>query len=207
MLSMVTHSLAGVSMSSVSMAGKEEKEDLVFYDRLIGDGKAYIDTGILLTRQTYEIKAYITNESNALVFLYQNNGRHMAIQNYNSQWVNVFSPNNVVIGNVKNLPTTLVAKWDFEENKGYLNGVAKDIAWVDTRRDMSIIIGVRNANGAIGPFGSGCAYYYFKASLGGVENVHLRPCTYYGEAGMYDVVNKVFYGNANTEGSFSVAND
>lgn len=34
-----------------------------------------------------------------------------------------------------------------------------------------------------------------------------RPCTYNGEAGLWDMVEGKFYGNANTQGSFSVGND
>lgn len=35
----------------------------------------------------------------------------------------------------------------------------------------------------------------------------LKPCTYYGEAGMWDEVGNKFYGNAAASGEFSVAND
>jgi hypothetical protein len=35
----------------------------------------------------------------------------------------------------------------------------------------------------------------------------LKPCTFAGEAGMWDEVNGKFYGNAATSGEFSVAND
>lgn len=34
-----------------------------------------------------------------------------------------------------------------------------------------------------------------------------RPCTYNGVAGMWDMVTNQFFGNANTQGSFSVGND
>ena len=35
----------------------------------------------------------------------------------------------------------------------------------------------------------------------------LKPCSWNGEAGMWDEVNGKFYGNAATSGEFSVAND
>lgn len=37
--------------------------------------------------------------------------------------------------------------------------------------------------------------------------VNLKPCTYNGEAGLWDMVNGVFYGNANSSGAFTVGNE
>jgi len=44
-------------------------------------------------------------------------------------------------------------------------------------------------------------------TINGVIVQSLRPCTYYGEAGMWDVVNEVFIGNAAQSGNFTVVND
>lgn len=42
--------------------------------------------------------------------------------------------------------------------------------------------------------------------INGMVVQNLRPCTYYGEPGMWDTVNEVFIGNASQSGNFSVAN-
>lgn len=50
-------------------------------------------------------------------------------------------------------------------------------------------------------------YHYSIIGNDGEAVMDLRPCTYHGEAGMWDVVTSTFFGNANSIGAFSVAND
>lgn len=47
----------------------------------------------------------------------------------------------------------------------------------------------------------------YKDRVTGLDLMDLRPCTYNGAAGLWDIVSGTFYGNSNTSGTLTVGND
>ena len=204
MISMVTHSLAGVSMASVSMAGKENKDDIVFYDRLIGDGKAYIDTGIKVdATSSYEVvfRNIALNKSIVSasginrffgVFGHTNNNNYIMYGNVTTKQTLYFARKKDADYKVLITPTNVVV-YNSDGSIFKDTSINREVAQISNLGDIRLLTGGELKT--------------FIISNGNTITFDPRPCIYQGEAGMYDVVNKVFYGNANTEGSFSVAND
>lgn len=246
MHSMVTHSLAGVSMASVSMAGKEDKDDIVFYDRLIGDGKAYIICDIPITRQdSYEAEFIVPTSTTGAMTVFgaaKINHDGKAIMETIGTGSNTSSGNTQLlsicgvsdyghyndVGYVQrtnlttfltsvNIPssytsggTTITVQ--FYKDGNLIKETTSPDRWPSDYRHFSIFArAVYNTSESeikeIQLLSKSMIVKKVRVYKNGINIYLLRPCIYRGEAGMYDVVNEVFYGNANTEGSFSVAND
>lgn len=192
---------------------------VVLYDWLIGDGEAYINTGVTIWRGiTVELNIDDSQCSNN-VFLFgtRNTSGLLALRaDAKTYWVaNFFG------GIEKNNPnprTLYKTFYNTSIHKAGFEGWASSNQY-DSMSKLTICkyspflifacnlanstsIDSRIANGAKCSF---CRIY------DPLENdellIDLRPCTYNGVPGMWDMVGNQFYGNANTSGNFTVAND
>lgn len=225
-------SMRGVSMATYSFSHRDEPpmNPLVFYDRLVGDGKAYIDTGFVQTgvNNLKEISfkgGFAVNPPAGAVdsdFLgtafntTSNNGK--SIVRYYGGYIIARLNNQAnrisVVGDIGNRAFTLDASFKYvnattDHSKVIVNDVTKqdtDITF-DGRSDSgtypfhvfghnSAGVNTNNKNGMY------VEKVILEDSVSG--RMMLFPCTFMGEAGLYDIINGVFYGNANSEGKFEV---
>lgn len=192
----------------------EDKDDIVFYDRLIGDGKAYIDTIPFNSSYDYEIELIGTpNYKDFFGVRQAYSAGYYALANSSSNEVYIYYKDVNALKKLGGLSSASnLRKYSVNWSKGTMsiiesNGTTKQTTF--TAQAEGIIGGAVRIFGRSGYGASivACTAKGFKVSLNGTPIIQFKPVTYNGEAGMYDVVNEVFYGNANTEGSFSVAND
>jgi hypothetical protein len=207
----------------------EIEGSLVFYDKLVGDGTAYINTELLPNSfDNYEWKAdppmYVnkfifgaksTNQSAlALVYsegesyyLYTGHGQdpiqvlqenydfmHRALRLYQRQsdgiWVRELC--NFVTGNIK-----ILGEGGDTENE-----------YIGTLPLLLFACNKSTTNAAADRIYRGAILSFIVTDSRTNEvRMSLKPCTWNGEAGMWDEVGNKFYGNADTSGEFSVAND
>lgn len=182
--------------------------DIVFYDRLIGDGKAYIQTDFIPAIGddiTFELKVmtglnYLPRIVGSGSGTYQLNitgsyFRYFTDSSVSSAFsLNVnyqlhFLPDGTL--EKKNLATgqSAIVTGLVDKVKGPTNGV---------------LYLFRNATqGASGSM----EFRNVLIKRNDAVVLDLRPCTYEGTPGMWDMVSNTFLGNAGTTGSFTVAND
>jgi len=180
---------------------------VVFYDYLIGDGSAYVNTGIQV------INNAIVNPKSISLTIYNNIAYTTASYKlFEAQSINPFyrvhhskgkywlgwgctSANHISIGFTKGSTETL--KFDFVNKlvfKGESEGVSMGVAYKEGAPLKPILIYAYNQR-----------IYNVRIEYdGGIMN--LIPCEYNGEVGLWDSVNRGFYGNDNSSGSFSVGN-
>lgn len=188
---------------------------VVFYDRLVGDGVAYINTGFnplkthsYLVDFTRRIEgahsvfgASIGWDSNFVIQKYQyNNYQVRMFFNASTQKIT----GTISVGQrVKFYFTpqqTSVYKRDALLNNLGAYGAKADIS-------KKIHLFGFNDNGTHKENAVIDFYEFSIKDSGDTLLLDLVPCTYLGEAGMWDMVSNTFFGNANTSGSFAVEND
>lgn len=207
--------------------------DLVFYDRITTDGTAYIDTGLTLTDGTYVGSSFyfdmcisatqlpntsspvifgvrIISTHNQAVLLTMANGTTPSIRYFNN--TSVSSGVGFSVGERFNV----LAKSDGL----YVNGVLKGSFGASGKPYTSNPVKAILFGEALSDFFGGAlsgtsrniytGYEFYQLKIDGADGtpiINLKPCTYQGVAGMWDLVTNTFFGNANTSGEFSVSND
>lgn len=188
---------------------------VVLYDRLVGDGTAYIESLPFNSSYDYEMEVFnLPNYTNFWGWRESYGGKFYALATTNSTEIRLYRNNNNAFTNVGGLGLpTLDRKISISWTKGTIvvvtsDGVTKNATFTPVEKDIiggnARLFGMRGYSAAV----VACGYksYIVKDENGNIL-VNLRPCTYNGVAGMWDMVNNRFYGNANTSGSFSVSND
>lgn len=183
---------------------------LDFYTYLQGDGQAYIDTECLLNRNcTISITMQLTEKVNQARYVgVQKSGLYILMYSGDSG-NNIKTYTNISSGGTYG---TLVAHntvihhyyLNDASHKSYCDGTSKVThTSVPTTDNYVASCYLFWANGAAAGTQSTCKIYGCQIYDNDVLVRSLYPCTYKGQAGMWDKVNNVFYGNAG-EGSFSL---
>lgn len=182
---------------------------VVWYKRLIFDANTSLNTGVSVQGVTFEWEVEwtrIMNESMAYPFEKQNYDSVRDVRIAVSQYFGSVPFGYLLYGALTftsvsaspalNTPNTFILSRQAGGSQYTLvsNGASGSIGGErDTGSPLYMNSGVKEVRKSI-------------IRINGTEIQHLRPCTYYGEPGMWDTINEVFIGNASQSGSFSVAN-
>lgn len=173
---------------------------------LVGDGVAYIDTGIVVTSQNMESEmraksARTSSFETYWGFMHSSTNPRLGIHNYS---------NGIMVS-----ANSTDKAFSLDENphiyKALLDGRAK--WWKDKQtyqggtynfstNTLSIYLFARHNSGGAGNIGK-MSESYWKFEIDG-QQYNFVPCTHNGAAGMLDIVNAQWYGNANTSGAFTI---
>lgn len=194
----------------------------VFYDKLVGDGVAYINTqyfakgtdsfawdvtppstfnkfvfgtksiSLCLGSLTYtkESSYYLTGANNAEQVYQDNSNRKMR---------------SMVVTKVGD-----TYQRDILTDGEVLHTFGQDSTYSQARSDTPILLfACQYSTGLTSPdrIYNGSIYAFSITDIDGNIIMSLRPCTYGGEAGMWDEIGGKFYGSASSSGSFTAAND
>lgn len=187
---------------------------LVFYDRLVTDGKAYINLGrkaskVMSIRLKYTPvgsgEQYIigAKEANSSWHLFGTNGGTFSIlwgSNSSSGQMSYLSQNEFDI---------LISTTESNVTYRRFEGVYPDYSVTFGKREElfnhDLYIFCANDGGTPNyRCSSGTSIRSMVITDNSQISMMLYPCTFMGEAGLYDIINGVFYGNANSEGKFEV---
>ncbi len=182
---------------------------VVLYDRLIGDGTAYIDTGITPLYATDKISfcAKLDQYKGATFINAGSGANRFEIYGSSSTTRNFY---------YVSYPASAQRNCNLPNYIQFFNE-----GWIDMASGTSNFGGVASSglnNNTLTPtwkassslkimYNYKSTFKYFRYERSGGIIIDWHPCTYNGVAGMWDMVNNTFHGNANTSGSFSVAND
>lgn len=201
----------------------EIEGSLVFYDKLVGDGTAYINTEYYPTSwDNVEWDADAPSVYNKCIFGCKSSVYSVANLVYSATqtYYNFKISGSTLINedNTKRQRRTLrivdLGNGSYRREVADLDsGVANviDTGWsgndVVATNALRVFCSITSA-GANEKFYKGAirSLVITDAKTGNTI-MSLKPCTFAGEAGMWDEVNGKFYGNAATGGEFSVAND
>lgn len=183
---------------------------LEFYTYLQGDGQAYIDTECLLNRaSTISITMQLTAKTNQDRYVgVQKSGLNILMYSGDSG-NNIKTYTNISSGGTYGTlvsHNTVIHHYFINDtsHKSYCDGTSKVThTSVPTTDDYVASCYLFWANGAAAGGQGTCRIYGCQIYDNDVLVRSLYPCTYKGQAGMWDKVNNVFYGNAG-EGSFSL---
>ena len=194
--------------------------EIVYYDKLVGDGVAYIDTdipydpttrilidfdnssnkswyNIMGVNDTWSRQTYFTITSNAYKYIQvriATQGDHNAAK--------VYDDTTFVAGKRHKLNVDLALKeayFDGHEPVG-VNG--------DSIHPTTGNWRLFGTKGSYSNQISNYSMYGFSVySNDGSLMYNLVPCTFDSTPGMYDTINRKFYGNSNTSGAFTVENE
>lgn len=191
-------------MKSVSMAGGDNEPDikpLVFYDALVGDGVATIELGVIPdATATYEV-----------VFKNMGNDQYSFIGGNTTanRWIGWQGHSNDTLIKYSNVTTM----------RSFQTGIRGETCYRGTITPTSCILSATDGSKSYNnPLQRGTNYNACPLRIiataptkefsvydsNGSYMMFLLPCKCYGVCGMYDIINKVFYGNSNSEGEFSV---
>lgn len=183
--------------------------EIVYYDRLIGDGTAYIDLGQPITandRFDFGFKHNVANTNSMFGVKsssssrFDVNGRNGT--NYKNLQLQYRSNTNRSIALANNLGQYSEGYIDLATLSAEFDGVAS------TFPDATATFPTSNLHLFTARATIFNGYFsHFKWSRSGDTVMDLKPCTYNGEAGMWDMVGWKFYGNSNTSGAFTAEND
>ena len=183
--------------------------EIVYYDRLIGDGTAYIDLGQPITandRFDFGFKHNVANTNSMFGVKsssssrFDVNGRNGT--NYKNLQLQYRSNTNRSIALANNLGQYSEGYIDLATLSAEFDGVAS------TFPDATATFPTSNLHLFTARTTIFNGYFsHFKWSRSGETVMDLKPCTYNGEAGMWDMVGWKFYGNSNTSGAFTAEND
>ena len=202
----------------------EIEGSLIFYDKLVGDGTAYINTEYYPSSwDNVEWDADKPNSYNRQMFGEKSSA--LSIANL------VYSATQTYYCYKLTVSTNLIN----EDNTGRQHRMLRivDLGGGTYRREVAdLILGTSNtieaswsgkdatATQSLRVFGSnksdGAMEKIYNGAIRSLiitdartneVKLNLKPCTWNGEAGMWDEIGNKFYGNAATSGEFSVAND
>lgn len=193
-----------------------EKTQIKLYDYLQTSNKAYIDTGLQgYMNYTYELSFQMNGNCNIWGAMENKNFRDysMALGYVNYQYLKVWwSSEHNGDGVSCNITDTDTDKHLIRIENGQVtfDGVDKGTSLLHNSNFVlpyNLYLGVINiTNTSI--IGSGGKFYYYKVwDNNGVLLRDFKPCTYNGEAGLWDSVECKFYGNANNTGTLTVGNN
>ena len=203
----------------------EIEGSLVFYDKLVGDGTAYINTEYYpkgtdtfdydVTPKTTNAKFVWGVKSNSISlgeFLYTKDSSYF-----------LYGPTaarDIGMANVGRLQRQL--RVTLSDNGQYFRVISAGDTSVNlaqgtgsyfsaTAENPLLLFACQQTAGT-GSFpdsrrSDGALWSFKITDIDGNTIMSLKPCTFVGEAGMWDEVNGKFYGNAASSGEFSVAND
>ena len=170
---------------------------------LVGDGKAYINTGIVPTGKTrFEVR--YKNDSNAYsscgsrtAYLVDGFTIHSGVDTqFNNGTQNLQTGFNT--GNTMHL---LI--FDAPNKKAYIDDRSWDISQCYGNKYPLWLFANNNAGA---PHNQGAATYEFARIYEDTDQVaNFLPCLYNGIAGMVDAISGTFHPNANTQGQFTIA--
>lgn len=200
----------------------EIEGSLVFYDKLVGDGTAYINTEYYakgLDSFAWDVEP--PTSYNKYVFGCKNTKLNLGALTYathqtyylvGSTTANMIKENNsaritrqmVVVSEDGAYKRKLIKGGNVVAELGSVGSYASAVSTTPLlvyacQKSATDTSADRIYNGAIRSFSI--------TDIDGNTIMSLKPCTFAGEAGMWDEVNGKFYGNAATGGEFSVAND
>lgn len=181
----------------------------VFYDKLIGDGVAYVKTDLLPTTTGTFYAEFANVQEGCRVFYTTGSGGYfqlIAKSSGSTDCGNASSGHIIMTKGILNLPRcvaiyppTSMSVEDMDGNRilAYTGG---------TRLSTSRIkLSCKNISFLYGAAGE--LYGFRGESSSGDLLYKLRPCTYGRKVGLWDEVKGVFYGNAKADGTLTVAND
>lgn len=221
----VTFSAVGVTPVSLTINQAAGGITPVFYDRLVFDGVAYIDTDIVPDAlASYRVN--ISNETlKATQRLFQCQGANStligAILGTNTNNTNRYF--SIYYGASSNVSSNRTLSWSYASYNFFLT--PKRFGWGSTSYTFTkganapiggLVIGYNSAHsgqpftGRMGMFriyGSDAQNVSQDSGFNSYTPAYtLRPCTYNGEAGLWCVETNKFYGNTAGAGTLSVVN-
>lgn len=198
-------------MAGISNPNPIPPTGVVWYKKLVFDGTAYLNTGLNVQNKTFEWtvtwERRATSNDYGVVEKYNYNGgsnRDMQIyvrqyNNPNNSYSLYSNSSSVVLPVVVPLNTkvTFTVARVAGANHYTLTADGQTINGPTTTRDRTEPLCITKSAKAV---------MSSEVKIDGVVIQYLRPCTYYGEPGMWDTINNAFIGNAASSGSFSVEN-
>ena len=202
----------------------EIEGSLVFYDKLVGDGTAYINTEYYPTSwDNVEWDADAPSVYNKYVFgckssvLSVANLVYSAAQTYYNYKPST-SATTINEDNAKRQKRTLrivdLGDGSYRREVADLDSGVVNV--IDAGWSGKDVVATNALRVFCSTTSAGANEKFYKGAIRslvitdaktGNTIMSLRPCTFAGEAGMWDEVGNKFYGNAATSGEFSVAND
>lgn len=176
------------------------------YDYLENDGVAYIDTGIIGGNNiSTELK--FRNIGSANRFIYGGTGNYTPVIVQSNNWFNT-RYSNVGDSNVTTIVLTQVDQNDHIIRFNFNNSILWD--GVEYASNLSI----KNDTKTLYLFNSSdilytatARIYYCKIYNNGTLVRDYEPCLYNKQAGLWDTVERKFYGNANNTGVLTIGNN
>lgn len=192
---------------------------VVLYERLIGDGTAYIDTGFVPTESNllgFEMAGRLVNK-NTILFGTCNssysagyvevsaNGTYLRVGLCGAlNSITRITGNDIEV-KCEQVGNNMVVDYSIDGVQGSLT---TSNAKATYNQSLPLFARRIQRSGIAGISPNGASLKFLKLfAMDGSLMYNFHPCTYNGEAGMWDLVSNTFFGNANTSGSFSVAND
>lgn len=200
----------------------EIEGSLVFYDKLVGDGTAYINTEYYAKgTDGFAWSADRPTNWNKFIFGCKSSALNLGVLPINeSQTYYLVGSAGATAVTEDNRPT-ITRELIVTQIDGSLHRVltdngeqTKDFGAVGSYADKTssapllLFSCQTNATNATADrIYNGTIRSFSITDIDGNTIMSLKPCTFAGDAGMWDEVNGKFYGNAATSGEFSVAND
>lgn len=186
--------------------------EIVYYDRLIGDGTAYIDLGIpATTNDRYELGFQLTEgKANPFFGAYNTSGTRLAFLGRSSLSTRTSFPivycsssqqQLAIAGRLNNYVEGYVDLSALTAEFG--NGVTSFTKGGNAFPTQNLHIFTTAEHNSP----HACSFSHFRLIRESNLLMDLKPCTYNGEAGMWDMVGWKFYGNSNTSGAFTAENE
>ena len=174
------------------------------YEYVLFNGYAYIQTSIKPENHCVIATADLsTNSMDKPLFGTQSGGNYFHLTPYNNKYYWGLA------GSEGNGGIYSSGKHSIKYNYGEQHEVIIDGDIIGSGSDISsqnylLTIGRRGSR-----YGSGWKIYSFQIvdRESNQTILNMIPCTYQGEAGMWDVVSNQFYGNANSSGTLTAGND
>lgn len=201
---------------------------VVFYDKLVGDGVAYLKTDLMPNSfDNYELDVEPASSVNKFIFGSKSTllycgalayGRSVSYYLYNGN--NTSAATQVTCNNTIRTHRMLrmVSLGEGEYRREVFDFDTGDIYVLKSTEITTEVIGkipilVFCCNASVSSDKADRIYNgairSFKVTDARTNEIRmsLRPCTYYGEAGMWDEVSGKFYGSESTNGAFTAEND
>lgn len=194
----------------------------VFYNRLVFDGTAYIDTDLLIPANGTIQGTFSRETLKGFQYLFSAGGLIYAFLNTSTNATNRYCSisydrtNSIINGTTMSVPWSTTAYQMFLTPLRVSFGSVHTFSKGDTHPTTGLVLGQSSGHtsqaftgqmGTIKIFGSDAQNITSFSELSNYTPVYtLRPCTYNGEAGFWCVETDTFYGNTAGAGSLSVEN-